>query len=327
MKTTQKNKKRTTKRTLKGGSINTIFNKIDYEPLLDRFDVFAWDFDETLMTIPMHLQSTGKISEMTIKEINTMDNEEFYTAYFMNDGAKEFIELVLFLKKHKKHVAIISSGYREIVEAALNKIFKYYYTVIKQKSKNQVLPQNQVLPFYYKELKELKSTSTNNIPSSNTSSLLYSEYKAPTIYGPDINVKEKTKEIYIKELCTNFNTDNTRVLFFDDNFEDNIKLNNIGVSAFTVPGQIYDEHFSKTKNENKNNNARTISENIISNLKPGFSLYLLELLNNNIESIGNPSDSKYSKYSKASKDSNYPNYPKYFHESIFTFDISSSNTN
>jgi hypothetical protein len=330
MKTTQKNKKRTTKRTLKGGvskPIDTMLYGIDLKPLLDRFDIFAWDFDETLMTIPMHLQSTRKIGRMTIKEINMIDDETFYNAYFMNDGAKQFIELVLFLKKHKKHVAIISFGFRKSVEAALNKIFKYYYTVIKRTN-----PQNQVLPFYYKELKELPSTSKKNSSSFNTGTLLYSEFNSPTIYGPDTDAPSpKTNNItdyknisglykvnYMNTLCKNFNASHERVLFFDDDYRNNIALNEKYVSAFTVPGKNYEKLFSESKHENKNSNARTISENIFGDLKHGFSLYLLGLLNNNIESIGNPRDFKYSKDS---------NYPKYFHESIFTIDISSSSTN
>jgi hypothetical protein len=364
MKTTQKNKKRTTKQTLKGGSyISTKFKytdetypqnniEIDLKPLLERFDVFAWDFDETIATINANISNKShtqnsqvpksilkkepvcekdlslkgrKLGRLTLTQLNTISDETLFNCYFFE--ANKFIELYRFLKKHKKTVAIISFGFRSSVEAALTKIFRHYYKKMGSQTKEKVLP------FYIDELKpfsgpentrknymdvfevdELSNTS-NTSTTSNTSNsisvddilLLHSKYKGPTIYGPDKetphgetpnpnnntdyrNIYKLKKVNYMNTLCKNFNVPHNRVLFFDDDYTNNIKLSQLGVNAVTavtVPGE------------------KGRKKNLKSTYKDGFSLDLLKLLNDKIETLPIPAP----------------------HDFIFKFDISSSNTN
>jgi hypothetical protein len=285
--------------------------KIDLKPLLDRFDVFAWDFDDTLMHIP---NSQNKLGRMTINKINAIDDDYFYNTYFMNN-ATHFIELVLFLKKHKKTVAIISFGFRRSVEAALTKIFRHYYIT------NGILQNKSVLPFYINELRPIivkknrlfnyldvfdnnvtsnSNNSNNNNNNNNTNQnngppltdvgdilLSFSKYKGPTIYGPDKQTPQEKpyklnnntdyssifqlkKVNYLDTLCTNFNVSPQKVLFFDDDYTNNITLNKEKVSAITVPG-----------NKQQKINLKTT-------YKYGFSLTLLQLLNNKINSLDIP---------------------------------------
>jgi FMN phosphatase YigB (HAD superfamily) len=331
MKTTHKNKKRTTKRTLKGGAPpSTIFYytnpnnekiEIDLEPLLNQFDVFAWDFDDTIMHVPNSTDKLGRYTSSKINLIgksygninkngyvtltpknlpvnsngyatletnNSITNEYFYTEYFMNN-ATNFVEFVLFLKKHKKQVAIITFGFRKTVESALTKIFTHYY--------NEVINEKppKVLPFYFENLKPKSSTNT-----SNNNSLLYSEYNSPTIYGPDKdtmgknqhnksnmtdyrNIGRSRKVNYMEDVMKNFTVSADRILFFDDDYNNNQALSEIGVTAVTVPGQkmieyILNFYVNSTKEEEKKK-----MEPLFTPLKNGFNVNLIALINEYIK--------------------------------------------
>jgi hypothetical protein len=86
-----------------------------YQPILDKYKVFVWDFDYTLLKI--HAYSEG-ITQSQVEGLNwnKLSKLHFSDAIFFRD-------LVSYLIKNKKTVAIISFGTYNVIKAYLDRLF------------------------------------------------------------------------------------------------------------------------------------------------------------------------------------------------------------
>uniref|UniRef100_A0A6C0E8G2 Uncharacterized protein n=1 Tax=viral metagenome TaxID=1070528 RepID=A0A6C0E8G2_9ZZZZ len=86
-----------------------------YNPILDKYKVFVWDFDYTLLKI--HAYSEG-ITQSQVEGLswNKLSKDHFSDPIFFRD-------FVSYLLKHKKTVAIISFGTYNVIKAYLDRLF------------------------------------------------------------------------------------------------------------------------------------------------------------------------------------------------------------
>jgi hypothetical protein len=86
-----------------------------YQPILDKYKVFIWDFDYTLLKI--HAYSEG-ITQAQVESLNwnKLSKSHFSDPIFFRD-------FVSYLLKHQKNIAIISFGTYNVIKAYLDRLF------------------------------------------------------------------------------------------------------------------------------------------------------------------------------------------------------------
>lgn len=93
-------------------------NQIDfskYKPILDQYKIFVWDFDYTLLKIHAYTQEITK-DQVESLSWNKLNSLHFADAIFFRD-------LVSYLIKENKKVAIISFGTYNVIKAYMDRLF------------------------------------------------------------------------------------------------------------------------------------------------------------------------------------------------------------
>jgi len=86
-----------------------------YKPILDQYKIFVWDFDYTLLKIHAYAQQITK-SQVESLSWHKLNSLHFADPIFFRD-------LVAYLIKENKKVAIISFGTYNVIKAYLDRLF------------------------------------------------------------------------------------------------------------------------------------------------------------------------------------------------------------
>jgi hypothetical protein len=195
------NKSRIGKFNLSGGALD--YTKLD--KVLENFDGFVWDFDDTIANKVVHNNNNLHLSmnDVLIKKIKEgnpiLNNHGIFKTFTIKDFFYEpdnFVDLVNYLVSNGKKVGIISFGYPDKILELLNLLFG------------------------------------ENCPFNNTN-----------IYGVDRNIKQSDAIQIRKKKKVNFMSEfmgktlvPERILFFDDDYRNTFALSNLGYKAISLIG-------------------------------------------------------------------------------------------
>jgi hypothetical protein len=188
-------------------------SQIDLPNILKKFNYFCWDFDDT---IAHNTEGRNHLSlDKNMFEALKIDGEKLYTTYFYD--AKSLIELMIYLIKNGKQIFIISFGDSAIITELLNVLFNYYFTYIDGTN-------IQFKPVFIQNVNVFGILTAGNGESPKEKAIM----------------KER-KFNFIEQIFENnhieMNLENlSKVLFFDDDPKNIIRMTDEGVKAYTVPG-------------------------------------------------------------------------------------------
>ncbi len=247
--------------------------------ILERFDYFCWDFDDTIAhnNIDRHLS--------LYQEAINISGEDLYNNYFYD--AENLIKLMIYLKKNDKKIFIISFGDAEVIATLLNNLFNYYFTNRKK----------------YEYLK----------PQFNAGDNVFGLYRVNNEKKNLGSIELKRKVNVIEDLMyNNVIQDKSKILFFDDDYNNTEAMNKFDVSAVTIYGKktIKITKYLESKYlESKYKELRFPDISIY-----GFKLQILYNINDEIEFLKTPISENYlfesfNSFKKSQRQYLQPQYP------------------